>query len=82
MTTVSMDGSDLCCTIAQHDESSRDDKMTASIDAVIDSFFELLEHNLVEIDLEHPPAGMMCPIRGICPDRGWKNQRSITRING
>jgi hypothetical protein len=62
--------------------SSREHETSVPLENVTDNILELILQNRVEIDLENLPAGMMCPIRGVCPDRGWKNPRSVLKIKG
>jgi hypothetical protein len=65
--------------VAQDIGSNKDESMSETENTGLERFLELLQQNLLEINVEKPPAGTMCPIRSICPDRGWKNLNKILR---
>ncbi len=51
---------------------------------MMDSFSAILELEqtlLSEVEMEPLPAGMLCPIRSVCPDRGRKTPLRIFKCN-
>ncbi len=61
------------------EEDSRHEKSESTLSyARFDNFLAILEQTLPEIQAEPLPAGMMCPIRGVCPERGRKTACLLT----
>ena len=53
-----------------NEASRREKSESATSQFLLDNILAFLENSLS--GMEPPPAGMLCPIRSVCPDRGMK----------
>ena len=64
----------LDCEASRHEKSE-----SATPHTLLDDFLALLENSLPEMEMEPLPAGMLCPIRSVCPDRGMRSPSVLIR---